>query len=431
VNAADSTALAAPAAVYAAAVTSTALSHVRICDFTGQLAGAGATKWLSAFGAEVIRIEDPVRRGTWDILRMMPPFVDERRGPDFGGGFNNHNVEKLGVALNLRTEKGKEILAEIVKRSDVVSENFAFGVMERLGFGYERLKELKPDIIYVSNCGFGHTGPYQEFKTWGPIVQAMCGLTFTSGLPDLPPAGWGYSYMDHTGGYTMAIAILLALVHKSRTGEGQWVDMSCTEAGAALNGPATLDYTVNGRPMRREGQPHSNRNTSPPMAPHGIYPARGEDRWLAVACRSDADWRGLAATVDLDWAREPRFAGLDGRLAAQDELDALLSAWTRERDDFGTAAALQAAGVPAAALQRPAERIDGDPDTAAFGLWPTVTHAKMGKVRVDGMPVHFSETDWEIRRGGPCCGEHTDRVLTELLGMKSDDLARLHEEGVL
>ena len=303
--------------------------------------------------------------------------------------------------------------------------------MDRLGFGYEQLKELKPDIIYVSNCGFGHTGPYREYKTWGPIVQAMCGLTFTSGLPDLPPAGWGYSYMDHTGGYTMAIAILLALVHKSRTGEGQWVDMSCTEAGAALNGPAMLDYTVNGRPMRREGQPHSNRNTSPPMAPHGIYPARGEDRWIAVACRSAADWRGLAGAVDLAWTREGRFAALDGRLAAQDELDALLSAWPRERDDFETAAALQAAGVPAAAVQRPAERIDGDPDTGAFGLWPTVTHAKMGKVRGDGMPVHFSETDWEIQRGGPCCGEHTDRVLTELLGMEREELARLHEEGVL
>jgi len=140
----------------------TALGHLRICDFTGQLAGAGATKWLAAFGAEVIRIEDPVTQGLWDILRPMPPFVDERRGPDFGGGFNNHNTEKLGITLNLRTERAREILAEIVKRSDVVSENFAKGVLERWGFGYERLKQLKPDIIYVSNCGFGHRGPYSD-----------------------------------------------------------------------------------------------------------------------------------------------------------------------------------------------------------------------------------------------------------------------------
>jgi crotonobetainyl-CoA:carnitine CoA-transferase CaiB-like acyl-CoA transferase len=408
-----------------------ALSSIRICDFTGQLAGAGATKWLAAFGAEVIRVEDPVRQGTWDILRMMPPYVDERRGPDFGGGFNNHNVEKLGVALNLRTQKGREILSEIVKRSDVVAENFAYGVMERWGFGYERLKEIKPDIIYVSNSGFGHTGPYRDFKTWGPIVQAMCGLTFTSGLPDQPPAGWGYSYMDHGGAYYMAIAILLALFHKARTGEGQWVDMSCTEAGLTLTGPAILDYTVNGRPLRREGQPHSNRNEWPPMAPHGIYPARGEDRWIAIACRSDDDWRRLAGRIGLDWAREARFATTEVRLSAQDELDALLSDWTRERDDFETAAALQSAGVPAGAVQRPAERVDGDSNTREWGLWPTVTHSKMGKVRVDGLPVHFSETDWEIQRGAPCVGEHTDQVLGDLLGMQPDEIQRLHEEGVL
>jgi crotonobetainyl-CoA:carnitine CoA-transferase CaiB-like acyl-CoA transferase len=407
-----------------------ALSRYRICDFTGQLAGAGATRWLAAFGADVIRIEDPVRQGTWDILRSMPPYVDERRGVDFGGGFNNHNVEKRGIALNLRTPKGKELLAEIVKRSDVVSENFAAGVMERLGFGYERLRELRPDVIYVSNCGFGHTGPYRSFKTWGPIVQALCGLTWSSGLPDQPPAGWGYSYMDHTGGYVMAIAILMALVHRERSGEGQWVDLSCTEAGLTLTGPAILDYSVNGRPSRRPGQPHSNRSEWPPMAPHGIYPALGEDAWIAIACRDERDWRAFASLMDEPWAADPRFADLARRLEHQDELDAAVSTWTRARERFATAAALQAEGVPVTAVQRPNERIDEDPNTRAWGLWPTVTHAKMGRVRVDGMPVHFSKTDWKLERGAPCVGEHTDEVLRELLGLGDAELARLHEEGV-
>ena len=151
-------------------MASKALSHLRICDFTGQLAGAGATKYLAAFGAQVIRIEDPVRRGRWDILRGLGPFKDERRGLDLGGAFNNHNVEKLGVTLNLRSERGRELLTELVKISDVVSENFAYGALERMGFSYEQLKSIRSDIIYVSNCGFGHTGPYHEFKTWGPIV---------------------------------------------------------------------------------------------------------------------------------------------------------------------------------------------------------------------------------------------------------------------
>ncbi|MFI5320894.1 MAG: CaiB/BaiF CoA transferase family protein [Myxococcota bacterium] len=408
-----------------------ALGHLRICDFTGQLAGAGATKWLAAFGAEVIRIEDPVTHGLWDILRPMPPFVDERRGPDFGGGFNNHNVEKLGITLNLRTERAREILAEIVKRSDVVSENFAKGVLERWGFGYEHLKQLKPDIIYVSNCGFGHRGPYSDFKTWGPIVQAMSGLTFLSALPDQEPAGWGYSYMDHTGGMYMAMAILLALLHRQRTGEGQWVDMACTDAGLSLTGTALLDYTVNGRPSRRPGSPDSNHSTSPAMAPHGIYPCRGDDEWIGIACRSDDDWRRLATKIGAEWTRDARFASLAARLAAQDALDAQLASWTRDQEKFALARALQAAGVPAAAVAKPEERIDHDESTAAFGLWPAVRHTKMGSVRVDGLPVRLSKTNWKIERGSPCLGEHKELVLGRLLGMSPDDVAKLRAEGVV
>ena len=412
-------------------MASVALSHIRICDFTGQLAGAGATRFLAAFGAQVIRIEDPVRKGRWDILRGTGPFVDERRGLELSGSFNNHNVEKLGVTLNLRMERGKELLAELVKKSDVVSENFASGVMERLGFGYTQLKALKSDIIYVSNCGFGHSGPYVKFKTWGPIVQAISGLTFSSALRDQPPAGWGYSYMDHTGGYYMAISILMALHNRNRSGEGQWVDMSCTEAGATLNGPALLDYTVNGRRLRRPGLPNSNRSQFPAMAPHGIYPARGEDCWIAIACRNDADWRALAESVDPAWLDTARFASLAGRLEHEDELDRGLADFTCKHDPFELASSLQSAGIPATAVQKPEERIDKDPSTEAWGLWPTVVHRDMGEVRVDGLPVHLSKTDWELENGGPCLGEHNERVFGEILGLSDAELEDLREGGVI
>ncbi len=413
------------------ATSKTALGTVRICDFTGQLAGAGATKWLAAFGAEVIRIEDPVNQGLWDVLRAMMPYVDERRGPDFGGGFNNHNVEKRGITLNLRTERGKQLLAEIVKRSDVVSENFAAGVLDRWGFGWDRLRELREDMIYVSNCGFGHTGPYRRYKTWGPIVQAMSGLTFTSGMPDTEPAGWGYSYMDHTGGMYQALAILLALIHRQRTGEGQWVDVSCTEAGLTLNGPALLDWTVNGRPARRPGQPEGNRCSSPPMAPHGIFACRGDDEWVSIACRNDADWEVLAEIIDAPWVRDAKWKTLQGRLDQQDELERAITGWTQARDKFELQRRVLAAGAPCAAVQKPIERIDQDPATSDWGLWPEVLHSKMGSVRVDGLPVHFSKTDWKIRRGGPCVGEHTDQVLSELLGLEAAEIAELHEEGIV
>ncbi len=408
-----------------------ALSSFRICDFTGQLAGAGATKWLKSFGAEVIRNEDPVREGRWDILRGAPPFIDERRGINLGGAFNSHNAGKYGITLNLRTAKAKRILEQLIEVSDVVSENFAKGVMERWGFGYERLRAIKPDIIYVSNCGFGHTGPYSDFKTWGPIVQAVSGLTFTSGLPGRAPAGWGYSYMDHTGAYFMAMAIMLALVHRQRTGEGQWVDLACTEAALCLHGPAILDWTVNGRPTRREGQPHSNRNQWPPMAPHGIYPCEGDDDWVAIACRDDADWERFTAVVAEPWCGDAMFRDLDARLSAQDALDERVGAWTCGRRKFHVEKLLREAGVPVSAVMKPEERIDLDASTGDYGLWPTVTHTEMGDVRVDGHPVHFSKTDWRITRGGPCLGEHNEEVLTKLLGFDAEEVARLEAEGVL
>lgn len=408
-----------------------ALEGIRICDLTGQLAGAGATRYLAAMGAQVIRIEDPVKKGRWDILRGGPPFIDERRGGDLGGAFNNHNVEKLGITLNLRTDKGRDLFRRLVAISDAVTENFAADVLARMGFTYDELRAIRPDIVYVSNCGFGFTGPYREYKTWGPIVQAVCGLTFTSGLPDQPPAGWGYSYMDHHGGNFMGIAILAALVHRNRTGEGQWIDMASTEAGASLNGPALLDFTVNGRPTRRDGMPNSNRSENPRMAPHGIYPASGSDNWVAIACRNDEDWRAIASVVSQEWADDARYKTLEGRFANQDALDAQVGEWTSSRDRYQVAAELRGTGVPAAAVQRPEDRIENDDETAAWGLWPQVKHTAMGAVRVDGFPVHFSETDWVIERGAPCLGEHNDVVFGEILGLGSKEIAELREEGVI
>jgi benzylsuccinate CoA-transferase BbsF subunit len=410
---------------------SEALSHLRICDFTGQLAGAGATRMLAAFGAQVIRIEDPVREGRWDILRGSPPFVDERRGVDLGGAFNNHNVEKLGVTINLRTDAGRDLLRRLVAVSDVVAENFAAGVLARMGFPYEELRRLRPDILYVSNCGFGHSGPYERYKTWGPIVQAVCGLTFSSGLPDEPPAGWGFSYMDHHGGNFMAIAILAGLIHRNRTGEGQWIDMACTEAGATLDGPVLLDWSVNGRPLRRPGMPHSNHSQSPSMAPHNIYPAVGDDQWVAISCRDDDEWARLAAIVDEPWTADPRFATLAGRLEHEADLDARMAAWTGPRDRHVTVKSLLAQGIPASIVAWPEDRVDHDPNTAAWGLWPTVQHQAMGSVRVDGLPVHLSDTDWVVERGAPCLGQHNEEVFGGILGLSPAEIADLREAGAI
>ena len=408
-----------------------ALSHIRVCDMSGHLAGAGATRFLAALGAEVIRVEDPVRQGTWDILRGNPPYRDERRGIEFGGGFNNHNVEKYGITLNLRTARGKELLRDLIATSDVVTENFAAGVFARLGFDYETLRAIKPDIIYVSNCGFGYDGPYSGFKSWGPIVQAVCGLSATSRLPGMPPAGWGFSYMDHHGANFMAVAILGAILHRQRTGEGQWIDMACTEAGATLVGLPMLDYSVNGTTIDEARKNGSNRNRAPAMAPHGIYPAAGDDEWVAIACRDEEDWARLRSVVAEPWTADPRFVDLAARLNAEDDLDELLADWTRSRPKDQTAALLVASGVPAAAVTRPRERCDFDASTQAWNLFPEVEHGAIGRVRVDGLPIHLSETDWAIRRGGPLLGEHNDLILSGVLGLSAEEIDKLREEGVL
>jgi crotonobetainyl-CoA:carnitine CoA-transferase CaiB-like acyl-CoA transferase len=229
----------------------------------------------------------------------------------------------------------------------------------------------------------------------------------------------------------MAIAVLAALIHRQRTGEGQWIDMSCSDAGGLLNGPALLDYTVNRRPLRRPGSPDSNRSQSPVMAPHGIYPSAGDDNWIAIACRDDRDWAALAGLLAAPWATDTRWVTLAGRSDGQDDLDRSLAEWTRSRDRFELAAALRNVGVPATAVQRPGERIDHDAGTAERGLWPTVTHTAMGRVRVDGLPARFSKTEWTIERGAPCLGEHNDLVFGRLLGHSERELRRWREDGVL
>jgi len=237
--------------------------------------------------------------------------------------------------------------------------------------------------------------------------------------------------MDHSGGYVMGIALLAALYHQRRTGEGQWVDLACVEAGIALNGPAVLDASVNGRDHRADGAIHSNRSTAPSMSPHGIYPCREEDTWVAIACRHDDDWAALAGEIGEPWAKEDGYGTLARRLAAQDELDEQLAGWSRARRRDEVVTGLRAAGVPCAPVTRPSERCEVDPEARAWGLWPTITHTKHGAVRVDGLPVHLSATDWRIDRGGPVLGEDNERVYSEVLGLSSAEIGRLAEDGVI
>lgn len=409
-----------------------ALDGIRILDLGWAMAGPQATRILADFGAEVIKVES----------RARPDMARTIFGPRVGaedinnsGYFNNFNRNKLGITLNMSRTEGRELFGRLVAISDGVLENFSAGVMRRWGFDYEGLRAMRPDIVYVSMAGLGHSGPYEHYQTFGPTVQALSGLTHQSGYPDLPPAGWGYSYMDHTGGYTGAIAMLQALFHRRRTGEGQHVDLSQVEAAVALTGTAILDYAVNGRRSTREG----NRSAWPPMAPHGVYRCApqaddpiGDDDWVAIAAETEEQWQALAAVLGQDaWLRDARFATLEARLAHQDELDEGIEAWTRGRSAQDAQRVLQDAGVPAGRVQRSRELYDDDPQLAHRGTFPTVDHALLGRHRVDGMPAQLSRTPAEFHRGGPLLGEDNAYVYGELLGIGPEEMARLEADEVV
>jgi crotonobetainyl-CoA:carnitine CoA-transferase CaiB-like acyl-CoA transferase len=405
---------------------SAALQGIRVLDFGWAMAGPQATRILADFGAEVIKIES---RARIDQSRThFGPFVDGERTLESCGYFNNFNRGKLSITLNLKKPQARDILRRLLAISDAVLENFSAGVLERWGFGYEEMRKIKPDIVYASMAGFGHSGPYRDYRSYGPTIQAVSGLTHLSGFPDREPASFGFSFMDHTGGYYGCMALLQGLFHRLRTGEGQYIDVAQVEAAMTLAGTSFLDKLVNGRESRRIG----NRSEQPPMAPHGIYRSAGEDRWVAIACRDEEDWRDLCAVFGHpEWLEDPRFSDLSNRLKHQDELDALIEAWTRERAPHETMECLQRAGVPAGAVQLPSEVIESDPQTRLHGLYPELDHPLIGRTAYDGMPARLSRTPGGPYRHGPLFGEHNDYVFGELLGMDEPERQALADEGVI
>ncbi len=429
-----------------------ALEGLRILDFTRLGFGAQATLVCGCLGAEVIRVEST---RVPDAIRVMPPFVPEpgERGEAFGaatlanatgapsanrgGIFYKYNTGgKRSLTVDARHPKGLALLKELVAHSDVVTESFAAGTLARWGLSYDVMRAIRPDVIYVSMCGFGHWGPDTNHVTMGPTAQALTGLTFLVGLPDRPPAGWSFSYLDHVGGYLGAVAVLAGVIHRGRTGEGQHIDVSQLEPATALSGALLLDAMLNDRPSRRPGFPSGNRRAHPPCAPSGAYRARGDDRWVVVSCRTEAHWAALVGAMGTPaWAADPRFATVAGRVEHADELDALVEAWTSERDRYEVMEVLQRSGVPAGAVQDAADRLERDPQLAARRHYTMLGNAEVDELPLEGVPFRMSatppHTGGRLRRGPPCLGEDNEAVLGEVLGMSADDVAALASEGVL
>jgi len=419
-----------------------ALSGVKVFDFSWFLASAGGTRSLAALGADVVKVEwkaHPDTRGGGfppggrDARRTATaPLAAAPKGP-MGAQFNNKNPGKRGISLNVRHPKGREIAEEFIRRSDVVAEGFSPGVFARWGFTWERLQELNPTIIYAQQSGMGAHGTYGRFRAVGPIAGSLSAMTELGGLPEpAPPSGWGYSYLDWLGAYSFTLAITSALYQRAVTGRGQWIDASQTEVGLLTTAVPVLDWAVNGRVWQRNGNRSAYRNA----APEGVYPCRGEDRWIAITCASDTHWAALAeAAGHPEWARDPRFATLAGRLEHHDEIDRLVSAWTATTDRYATMAALQTAGVPAGVAQTAEDRCDTDPQLAHLGWLTDVPNPAVGTWPVAELPFDLSETPphaggW-IDKGAPVYGEHNYDVYAEVLGLTMAEVDALAEEDVI
>lgn len=422
------------------------LAGVRVLDFTWMLASAGATRFLASLGADVIKVEwksniDP-RRGGRPVggraarelaTEPVPSEWPADLGGPVGGQYNNKNPGKRGISLNVRDPRGLEIARQLVGTADIVAEGFSPGVMERWGLGYDVLKSIKPDIIYGKQSGLGTLGRYGRFRTVGPVAQAISGLTEMSGLPEpYPPAGWGYSYLDWFGAYSFALALLTALYHRQRTGEGQAIDASQVEVGLFLTSVPVLDWSANGRVWQRSG------NRSPYMlsAPEGIYPCAGTDRWIAISCRTEACWHALTEVLARPaWRNDSRFHGFEQRLAHRRELDLLISEATRTQNGRELMLQLQAAGVAAGVAQTAEDRADWDPQLRHLNWLTEVDADQLGRWPVAEASVRFSETPTHaggrIDRGAPTYGEHNHEVYSQLLGFSEKDLARLAAEDVI
>jgi crotonobetainyl-CoA:carnitine CoA-transferase CaiB-like acyl-CoA transferase len=317
--------------------------------------------------------------------------------------------------------------------------------MERWGIGYDVLKEIKPDIVYVSMAGFGHTGRHHYYGTMGPAAQALSGLTFLSGLPGKPPAGWGWSYLDDTGGMYGAMCALTGLRNRNATGKGQHVDLSQMITGITLTGPAFLDSSVNGRKARREGYPPGNRTVWPDspalnnyrgrtVAPHNSYKTKGGgyNDWCVVACFSDQEWKNLVELMGSpDWAKDAKYSTLKGRIEHQEDMDQGIQQWTQTLTKYELAAKAQGAGVRAMPVQSSEDRVEHDPQLRERQMYTEMEHPMLGTWKFQNAPFKLSKSPAQMHRPPPMVGQHNIEVFVDLLGMSPGEVREAYQDGTL
>jgi benzylsuccinate CoA-transferase BbsF subunit len=399
-----------------------ALKGLRIADFSWVWAGPLTTMLLAFMGAEVIKIEsrkrlDQMRQGS---ITTGDSFSDFNASPIF----NNANLNKKSVTIDLSRPEGTELAKKIVAVSDLTIENMRPGVMDKLGLGYKDIVKVKPDIIMLSASGFGSSGPYREYAGYAPIFAAFGGLAYLTGYEDGEPNTMS-GVMDLRVGTVSAFALLAALIHRQKTGEGQYIDLSSSECISALVGPQLMEYTMNKRSPFRSG------NQDSIMAPHNCYRCKGNDKWISIAVATDEEWNAMCRAMgNPAWTRDEAFTDIYSRWKNRTKLDELIGKWTINYTHYEVMELLQSSGV-AAMPSFSAEEILSDPHVKARGLINEVQHPVLGKKVVINPSWKHSETPARIHKASPLLGEHNGEVFGDLLGMSEEEVKKLEAAQII
>lgn len=406
-----------------------ALAGLRVLEFGQIWSGPHCTRLLADLGAEVIKIESPRRP---DLIRgpVHPSSPHEGTYPDDDPGerpynrhgyFNERNRNKFGLALDVRHPQGRRVALELAAVSDVVVDNYAAGVMDRLGLGYDALRRARPDIIVVSMSGFGATGPERDYVGYGATFDYLAGFATVTGYADGVPQNLGINVGDPVAALHAAGAILAALIFRRATGRGQFIDLSQRESATRLSAPMLLEYQVEGIAPGPQGNRHRT------MAPHGCYPCAGDDSWIAIAVENDRQWEALAGLSGL--AQDERFADVVSRRRHAEELDGLVAAWTRkwERDEL--VSALRRAGVPCGPVNTARDLFE-DQHLRARGFILSIAHPEAGTHEYFGVPWKPATDDMPVRPA-PCFGEHNRELLGRPLGYSREGIEELEAAGVI
>ena len=408
------------------------LKNYRILDLSRIWAGPYCTKLMADMGAEVIKLESlsvyDSHRGPVNPAPGIAAYPDSDPGEqpwNRNGWFNCLHMNKYGVSLELTGDEGRRVFDQLVSISDVLIENFRQGSLARLGYDYETLRRLRPDLIYVSMPAFGNNGPWQKYVAYGIGQEQLSGMAHITGYRDEGPMKSGINHGDPITGAHAAGVVLAALRRRRRTGKGMFIDVSQQESAVSLIGGEVLAYQVGGEEPERMG------NHSPYFAPHNAYQCAGEDRWVTISVSNDAQWRSLAEAISgPELAAEQDFATGADRLQRQDRLDRLISEWAADKDPYEISHLLQQVGVPASPVMRGPDLLE-DPHYKARGTFVEVDHKQVGPKMYPGIPFKMSATPGEVRWAAPALGQHNRLVYGEVLGMTGDEIDRLEERGVI